>query len=355
MHIERLEARQLMAGNVTAEIIDGDLIVTGDGLDNRISIYAGGLHPGVHGENTADGLPTSINGAANGNFNFDGLTGDVVVRMGAGRDFALIEGYFPGAVGIDGGMGDDTVWSTYGTSIAGNLIIDAGPGTNSIQLSGRIMRPSWDPGNLRIGGSLIITGGEQRDQIVVEQALVANDLVINAGAGPDSVDSRWIIVGNFAGIDSGPGDDEILASFHAKTISLRTGEGSALVTLAWGTYASQDLGIIATGGASIIEFVNSRVDGTTYIVGGQSNDYANFRGCQLNELQVSTGSGSDRLDITGSILERIYADLGADSDLLFMTYTAVNDQATLLGGLGFDMFSRYGNTFRRLVLGGFEA
>ena len=59
--------------------------------------------------------------------------------------------------------------------------------------------------------------------------------------------------------------------------------------------------------------------------------------------------------MTGSILERVFADLGADNDWLLMTYTAVNDQATLLGGLGFDVFSRHGNAFRRLVLGGFEA
>jgi hypothetical protein len=96
------------------------------------------------------------------------------------------------------------------------------------------------------------------------------------------------------------------------------------------------------------------VDGIAYVVGGQSNDYAKVNGCQLNELQVTTAGGSDRLDVTGSILERIFADLGADSDLLFMTYTAVNDQATLLGGPGFDVFSRHGNMFRRLLLGGFD-
>jgi hypothetical protein len=100
--------------------------------------------------------------------------------------------------------------------------------------------------------------------------------------------------------------------------------------------------------------INSRVDGATYIVGGTSNDYVNIKGCQFNELQVTTGGGSDRLDVTGSILEQFFADLGADNDLLFITYTAVNGQATLLGGPGFDVFSRSGNAFRRLVLGGFE-
>jgi hypothetical protein len=353
--MERLEARQMLAGNVTAEIVDGDLIITGDGVDNRIAITAPGFHSGVRGENTADGNPTSINGVPNGIFDVDGLTGDVIVRMGGGHDSVSFEGGFPGAMVLEGGAGDDRFWAQFGLSTASELIINTGPGENEIHMNGRIMLPSWDPGKLRIGSNLIITGGDQRDLIVVEQPWVGNDLVINSGDGPDIIQPTWCIVGNFAGVDSGPGDDEVLARFRAKTISLRTGEGSAVVSLGWGTYASQDLGIIAGNGATVIDAINARVDGTTYVVGGQSNDYLKLNGCQLNELQVTTGNGSDRLDVTGSILERIFADLGGDNDWLLMTYTAVNDQATLIGGMGFDMFSRHGNALRRLQLGSFDA
>jgi hypothetical protein len=343
----------MLAGNVTAEIVDGDLIVTGDGFDNRVALFGPGYLSAVQGESNSQG-PTSVNGVPNGSFNLDALTGDVVVRMGDGNDTVFFGGAFPGAMMIEGGTGNDSVWSFGGASTARDLIIDAGPGANRIDLVGRVHRPSWNAGSLSFGGSVIITGGELRDDIVVEQVLVASDLVINGGAGPDHIEPTWTIVGNFAGVDSGDGDDVIQARLRARTISLRTGEGSALVSLGWGTYASQDLGILAGGGATIIDAINARVDGTTYVVGGQSNDYVKFDGCQLADLQVTTASGSDRLDLTGSILERIFADLGADSDWLLMTYTAVNDQATLLGGLGFDVFSRHGNVFRRLALGSFE-
>jgi hypothetical protein len=354
-HFERLEARQMLAGNVTAEIIDGDLIVAGDGLNNRIALLGPGYVSAVRGENDPQGNPTSINGIPNGSFNLDELTGDVVVRMADGNDMVLFEGPFPGAMMIEGGAGDDLVWSFHGASIAKDLVIDAGPGANRIELVGRVFRPSWNPGAIQIGGSAIITGGQQRDEIIVEQISVANDLVINGGDGADRIEPTWTIVGNFAGVDSGLGDDEIRARLHARTISLRTGEGSARVSLDWGTYASQDLGILVGSGASVVEVVNSRVDGTAYVVGGHSNDYVDVQGCQFNDLQVATSSGSDRVGVTGSILERIFADLGADSDWLLITYTAVNDQATLLGGPGFDVFSRHGNAFRRLVLGSFEA
>jgi hypothetical protein len=208
---------------------------------------------------------------------------------------------------------------------------------------------------MQIGGSLIITGGEHRDLIFVEQVFIATDLVINGGDGSDQIEPTWSIVGGFAGIDGGPGDDVIQARLHARTISLRTGDGSALVSLGWGTYASQDLGIIAGNGATVIDAINARVDGTTYVIGGKSNDYVKFNGCQLTELQVNMGSGSDRVDVTGSILDRLFVDLGSDNDWLLMTYTAVNDQATLIGGTGFDMLSRQGNALRRLQLGSFEA
>jgi hypothetical protein len=133
----------MLAGNVTAELIDGDLIVTGDGVDNRIGLYgpAGNLSM-VHGEDDAQGNPTSINGIPNGSFNLDELTGDVVIRMGNGNDTVFFTGTFPGTLVIEGNSGNDYVWSFHGASIADELIIDAGPGANEISLVGRTFRPS---------------------------------------------------------------------------------------------------------------------------------------------------------------------------------------------------------------------
>jgi hypothetical protein len=337
----------MLAGNVTAELVDGALIVTGDAADNRIRIYMNAF-----GETKLFGEATSVNGIPDGTFDLIDLTGDVVARMNDGNDIVSFVGGFPGAVVIEGGGGNDDISSFGGGSIAAELVIHAGPGANSVGLSGRgFGREGYNLG-FRVGTSTIISGGEQRDGVFVEQVYVANDLVINTGAGPDNIDLRRSSIGKFIGVDSGPGDDEIRASCNARTLSIQTGDGSLLLSLS--CYASQDLGILATGGASIIGIGGSRVDGTTYIVGGPSNDYVDINACRLNEVQVSTGNGSDRLDVTGSILERIFADLGADSDWLLMTFTAVNDQATLLGGPGFDVFSRNGNALRRLLLGGFE-
>jgi hypothetical protein len=102
---EPLEPRQLLAGNVTVELIDGDLIVTGDGLDNRIGVYgpAGNLSM-VEGENDGQGNATSINGVPNGRFNLDELIGDVIIRMADGNDTVFFTGPYSGAFVIEGGQ-----------------------------------------------------------------------------------------------------------------------------------------------------------------------------------------------------------------------------------------------------------
>ncbi len=38
---EKLESRRLMAGDVRAEVIDGDLVITGDDLDNEVGVLPG--------------------------------------------------------------------------------------------------------------------------------------------------------------------------------------------------------------------------------------------------------------------------------------------------------------------------
>jgi hypothetical protein len=129
----------MLAGNVTAELIDGDLIVTGDGLTNRIALHGPGSLSAVRGESDAQG-PTSINGVPNGSFDLDALAGDVVVRMGDGNDTVFFGGAFPGAMMIEGGAGNDSVWSFGGASTAKDLIVDAGPGANRIDLVGRVHR-----------------------------------------------------------------------------------------------------------------------------------------------------------------------------------------------------------------------
>src|SRR5687768_15883977 len=77
LHIERLESRWAMAGNITASVdANGDLFITGDSLSNTVLIRG----TGNPGELTVDALEddlqndTTLNGGT-GPITFTGVTG----------------------------------------------------------------------------------------------------------------------------------------------------------------------------------------------------------------------------------------------------------------------------------------
>lgn len=75
---------------------------------------------------------------------------------------------------------------------------------------------------------------------------------------------------------------------------------------------------------------------------------------RVRELQVNAGAGSHRVDINGSLLERVFAELGADGDLLVMNNTAISGTGSLSGGAGYDVFFGRGNLFGGATLAFFE-
>jgi hypothetical protein len=81
----------MLAGNVTAELIDGDLVVAGDAADNRIRIYMNAF-----GETKLFGDGTSVNGVPDGTFDLIDLTGDVTARMGDGKTSSALWAVSPG-------------------------------------------------------------------------------------------------------------------------------------------------------------------------------------------------------------------------------------------------------------------
>ncbi len=88
MGIEALEDKLLLAGDVTATVVDGNLMIRGDADSNGVAITSGD----VLGEYLVGGLmagdgPTSVNG----NFHrtvVNGVSGNILVGMGDGDDLA---------------------------------------------------------------------------------------------------------------------------------------------------------------------------------------------------------------------------------------------------------------------------
>jgi hypothetical protein len=92
----------------------------------------------------------------------------------------------------------------------------------------------------------------------------------------------------------------------------------------------------------------------SYLITGALNDFVQVENSLVRELQINAGGGSDRVDINGSLLERVFAELGADGDLLVMNNTAISGTGSLSGGPGYDVFFGRGNAFGGASLAFFE-
>ncbi len=96
---ERLEHRSMMAGNVTAAVVGGNLTITGDNTANMLTL----TEIGDTGKWQITGLKTSINGNAP-KLVTGPITGDIVVNLGGGNDKLTIQdGNIPGHLFIQMG------------------------------------------------------------------------------------------------------------------------------------------------------------------------------------------------------------------------------------------------------------
>jgi hypothetical protein len=132
---ETLETRNLLAGDVTASIHHGDLVIKGDNLANGITITAGTTAGTVvvTGVN-AGGSATNVNGTANGAVTLSGFTDDLKINMKGGDDTVTITGLtVPDKAKLKGGDGDDTF--TIDGSTFAKLKTSLGHGDDTLDIS----------------------------------------------------------------------------------------------------------------------------------------------------------------------------------------------------------------------------
>src|SRR5262249_7678926 len=134
LQVERLECREMPAGNVTTLLINGSLTLTGDALDNDVILS----QPGIGMLTITPGGGTTINRQANA-VTLSGVTHDLNIRLGKGTDavsFALTAAPITllGNLTIDyasfGGTGQKSVDTLQDTAsrfnhltVAGNITI----------------------------------------------------------------------------------------------------------------------------------------------------------------------------------------------------------------------------------------
>jgi len=172
---ESLEHRDLMAGDVTAQLANGTLVIKGDTLDNGVQLSTG-PNSGeiVVAGTTAGGSATNLNGTANGSATFSNVTG-LKIAMKGGNDNVQFEPLtIDGNTRIRGGRGNDT-FDIGGAVFNGSLNLKLGRGDDKL---------TWTSST--VSGEAEIKGRRGSDEVSIASGTF-DTLSVRLGRGDDSL------------------------------------------------------------------------------------------------------------------------------------------------------------------------
>ena len=336
LRLERLEEKNMLAGDVTVAVVSGALMIHGDELGNQIAVSSGQapgeyLIRGLEGTTVrlVDGQDPGDPGPAEG----DSPDGGIVVSgVWRGIHVAMHEG-------------NDSVY-LHDARVRGNVSIRTGEGADLVSVG---LPPDPEPGpasiegdqnglplpmGVGIRGSLLIRGGTENDTVQLggQPEPGTGTMVEAAGEGPGGPILR---VGRSVGVDLGAGEDALAVD-------------SANVRLA----------LVANGGldADSIDIANTHARRVGLHGGaGDFADSVTLRRVHAGIAGIGTGAGNDAVEIADSAFGMLGVNLGEGDDSVSSSGTRAR-LAILLGGNGEgDAWNDLGgNAFGRLVLRGFE-
>lgn len=292
---ETLESRALLAGDISAHVFGGVLVLVGDSADNGVKIQVSGDSLEVIGTD-AGGAATTINGQTS--FIANGVTGGLAAWLRNGNDsLAFGDGSavtIPGTVVVGTGNGDDSISGSLNNG--GRAILTTGAGSDNVSLTDSVL------GSLAITTDFWGSANPEGDTVSLDGVQANRGAVIGTGGGNDTVDiSGESAFPMFLSIATGDGVDEV---------SL-TGTAEAPVTVG-------NALIIATGrGNDVVNAAYVAVDGVATISNLSGNATVTLDHVDATDgLFAWLGSGDDSLAISNSSSARAGLGGGAGSDTL---------------------------------------
>jgi hypothetical protein len=267
----------LLAGDVTAQIVRGDLVIRGDNADNGITITAGTVAGTVviTGIN-AGGAATNVNGTANGSVTLSGVTDDFKIKMKGGNDIVTLS-------------------------------------------------------NLTIRNSLKLKLGKGNDTATLTSVTVSDEAEIRARRGDDNLMITNSIFEEFE-VRMGQGNDDLGISgttVHDKT-NLKGGRGTNLLT----TGSGNSLADSDTKAFTVVPNTSPTVDLNT-VTPINENSSATLGGTftdpnvvQTHSLVVDWGDPNNNTDSTFAVPATssltVNQTINSSTDTAVLTITAVN-------------------------------
>lgn len=268
LHTESLESRCLMAGNVTASIVGGELRVVGDSAANWVEVrevagvdgtgktfvIEGKEFNGIfdaEGEPVNGTLPTRVNGGFQDVFLTTPLD-KVRIVLGGGND------------AVDLGDGDTP-------STAAGIVVDTGDGRDYAKLEAITMYGTDAPLVVRTGPAAEL-GGDTLDLDTV--TVTAQSLSAQTGGGNDRVFAELVSVAGTTNFNLGDGADFFdgdSLDLNATTINGGLSAHRDVITLADSDFLS--LNAVLSAGNDLLE-LRERVNVTNRLIanGGEGTD-----------------------------------------------------------------------------------
>src|SRR5262245_50659071 len=331
LSVERLEARELFAGDVSAAMQGQMLVVGGDAEANGIvlnynsasqSFRVSGTVLGT-GQTTINGLDPATSAAG---IEFSGVK-QVYVGLGAGDDEFQVGS--PAAV--------DTVIQKW-------LTIDTGDGDDNVVLGASGNAPSGAAPiarSLTVGTSINVNLGAGNDNFSIANATAGFALNVNAGDGDDHVDFDTEFTPSGA---AAPTTFPVVVRGNA-TISL----GGGVDELTMKNMSVQgSLRILDGAGAADLTLTNVNVKKRIDINTGGDADQIDLQSVRGKQLSMNTNSGIDDVQISNSKFTTLNLKLGAARDQLAIDHTRSSFVSHIDGEAQGSQFVNTANSLHRL-------
>lgn len=365
--VEALETRAMLAGNVTAAVSKGTLVIKGDAEANEIIISQSSSASGKYTITPIDGSSTTINGGT-GAVNLENIT-RITIKMDAGDDkvgignnvefvnelFDSIEGFGeeeepaePGLQAVDEEPEEDpelSIFTFFGdddddddgfdiedpkftpqqlaqlpTRVTGQTVVELGEGDDTfismIRSNSNLMVEGGKGGDaiLTIASSVNNLGitadpskgaGMASDLVAVVLTTVRGDMAITTEGGDDGVLVLGTKVTNFGINAGGPATNELSDDDYLVISSL---------------HAADNIGVQTETGDDGI-YLDDIVADNLRIVAGEGDDEVEISGSALVNLAIDTGVGEDWVSLCSdegysplTVRRNVSINTGADDD-----------------------------------------
>lgn len=299
VRFESLEDRKLMAGNITANVINDELVLNGDGSANAVEVHQTAFNiykvTGLNG--------TKINGKDDKSFI---VKKGILVDLKGGDDSFEIGG----TVFVD--------------DVDGRLKIDMGAGKDKVTL-----------GRVRVDGDTTINTSTEDDTIILGLASLGK-LTVNTGAGHDTFNTLFSTSGQTV-VNMEAGNDKFFGSSSWNSLKVDSGIGDDTIELFLGT-ADGNIDL-QTGANKDTVKLQAVIAGSVTVDTAAGEDQVILQGgLKTNSSSIKTGSENDSVEFKGATMQTaLTVDTADGLDRIVATDTTFEKALTLNTGLGNDV------------------